>query len=340
VTDHVGRGAAGTRPRARLLAAALAGAVALVGCTGDRDPQAELADAVAATAEDPFAFRVSARADRAALEQLGDDDAVAAAAFLDGAGIDGARDPDGRLRVAVTLGGDAPLLEVITGEGDALLLRTGLGAVLGIEDRDPSDELEPALEQLGVGPAGRDALLTSFTGGWVVLTDVDDLGQLLGAATDGGEREEDPTDLADLLDAVTATAARDAGEVRRLDVEVATGALLSPLGLGGGEDRTVPGTVDLRDGRVLEVRLELTGSDLASDPADATDPPDATDASDGADDPADGAGVVELIVRIDPITEGSAVERPEPGATLTAAELFDLVERLQGGVDRPGAAAP
>ncbi|MEX1178738.1 MAG: hypothetical protein WEB09_09780 [Nitriliruptor sp.] len=292
----------------------------LGGCTADLDPQEELAAAVEATAEEPFVFRLSAQADRSALDQLGDD-AVAAASFLEGAGIEGARDPDGRLRLSLTLGGDAPLLEVIAEEGDALLLRTGLGAVLGLEGRDPATALEPALDRLGVSEAGREALITSFSGGWVALTDVDDLGELLGAAS-GESRTDEPAaqlDARELLGAIEVLSARDAGEVRRLDVVVETRALAELLGDGGG-DRTVPGTIDLRDGRVLEVRLELSGGDLLElDPAAA-----------GGDQPADGdaAGIVELLLRVDPVTEGNAVERPEPGASLTAAELLDLVERL------------
>lgn len=315
-------GTAPRRRRTRLLAVPFLVLLLAAGCRSDDDPRAELERAVAATAAEPFTFALSARADRAALDQLGGD-AVAAASFLEDAGLTGAREPDGRLQVALTLGGDVPLLEAISQGGDGLLLRTGLGELLGLEGQDPAEQLAPALDELGVSPAGREALATSFAGGWVELTDVADLGELLGATTPGDE-EEVPDGAGDLLDEVAVTGARDAGEVRRLDVEVAVSALLGPLGLGGA-DRSVPGTVDLRDGRVLEVRLELSGGDLA--------------APDGAeDDAADVAGVVELVLSIAPTSgDGPVVERPEPGAALTAAELLTLVGQLQGTA---GDAAP
>lgn len=297
-------------------------AALLAGCRGAPDPRAELEDAVAATAAEPFTFALSAQADRAALDELGGD-AVAAAAFLDGAGLSGARDPDGRLHVALTLGGDAPLLEAISDGGEGLLLRTGLGELLGLDGRDPGEALGPALDELGVSPAGRDALAASFAGGWVALTDVGDLGELLDTTTDAGSARAPGA----LMDQVLVTGARDAGEVRRMDVEVAAGALLGPLGLGGG-DQAVPGTVDLRDGRVLEVRLELSGGDLAGHESDAA----------GSGAGSRGAGVVELVLRITPAGDTDAVvERPEPDASLTAAQLLDLVAQLQGasGVPTP-----
>jgi hypothetical protein len=292
----------------------------LGGCQRDEDPRAELEAAIAATAADPFTYAITAQADRAALDELGGD-AVAAAAFPEGAGLSGARDPDGRLEVALSLGGGVPLLEVVVEDGERLLLRTGLGEQLGLEGRDPSEALDPALRELGVGEAGRDALATSFAGGWVALTDVDDLGELLGGATDA-DPDADPGSVRSLLDEVAVTGARDAGEVRRLDVEVPAAALLGPLGLAG-TDRVLPGTVDLRDGRLLEVRLELSGEDLAG-----------VGGSGGADDPATSAsaGVVELVLRIVTAEDaGALVPRPDPGASLTAAELFALVEVLQGG---------
>lgn len=306
----------------------------LAGCQGDPDPRSQLEAALAATAADPFTFTVTAQADRAALEQLGGD-VVATAGFLDEAGLSGARDPDGRFLVALSLGGDAPLLEAISAGEGALLLRTGLGEVLGLEDRDPRDALDPALDQLRVDAAGREALATSFAGGWVALTDVGDLGELLGATAEGQARsapdEGEDAGAADgeaggfgaVFDRVTVVGARDVGEVRRLAVEVRAAALLAPFGLGAA-DRAVPGTVDLRDGRLHEVRLVLSGGDLAGGPPADPETAEATEATD--------AGVLELVLRIVP-ADGDApvVPRPEPGATLTAAQLFELVGRLQAG---------
>lgn len=314
-------------PGRALAASILVLLVILVGCRTDDDPHAELERAVRATAAEPFTFALSAQADRAALEQLGDD-AVAAAAFLEGAGVTGARDPDGRLELAVTLGGGVPLLEAISDGGDGLLLRTGLGELLGLEGRDPAEALGPALDELGAAPAGRDALTTSFAGGWVELTDVADLGELLGRTAEG-EPDAAPDDLGALLDDVTVTAARDAGEVRRLDVEVRADALLAPFGLGAAS-QALPGTVDLRDGRILEVRVELAGDDLAAPGTDRGAP-----GTDGAASAGD--GVVELVLQLaSGEGDGPLVGSPEPGASLTAQELFDLLERLEPAVGGAG----
>lgn len=288
----------------------------LLGCQDDPDPMSQLEAAVVTTATQPFTFTVTAQGDRAALEQLGGD-VVATAGFLAEAGLSGAREPDGRLLVVVSIGGGAPLLEAISDGEGALLLRTGLGEVLGLEGRDPREALDPALDQLGVDAAGREALATSFAGGWVAVTDAGDLGELLGA-TGGADTGADPAEeggLRAVFEGVTVVDARDAGEVRRLTVQVPAEALLAPFGLRAAE-RAVPGTVDLRGGRIHEVRLELSTGDLAGEPR--------------TDDDAADAGVLELILRIVP-AEGDdpVVPRPEPGATLTAAQLFDLVGRLQ-----------
>lgn len=298
----------------------------LLGCQDDPDPRSQLEAAVVTTATQPFTFTVTAQGDRAALEQLGGD-AVATAGFLAEAGLSGAREPDGRLLVALSIGGGAPLLEAISDGEGALLLRTGLGEVLGLEGRDPADALDPALEQLGVDAAGREALATSFAGGWVAVTDVGDLGELLGAGAgaDTGADADGEGGLRAVFEGVTVVGARDVGEVRRLTVQVPADALLAPFGLRAAE-RAVPGTVDLRGGRIHEVRLELSTGDLTDGPpidGEATD-------GEATDDEATDAGVLELVLRIAP-AEGDdpVVPRPEPAASLTAAELSDLVRRLQ-----------
>lgn len=356
-----------TRRRVPVAFAALLALVSLlVGCSGEQDPRAELDAAVAATASEPFRFAISAQADRAALDELGAD-ATAAASFLAEAGITGARDPDGWLQVGVTIGGDVPLLEAIVPDDDRLLLRTGLGDLLGLEGRDPGEALDPALTELGVDENGRAALTISFRGGWIALTDVSSIADLVagvggadGAGQDGaagtdGAAGSDGSDagqqLADLLDAVTVLGVHDVGEVRRFDVEVSTAALLGALGVEGG-DRRVPGTIDLRAGRLFEARLELTGSDLdavtggdlggagASDGGAGTSDggtgtPDGEAAGDAGRD-AGGGGSIEVVVRVATADEGApVVERPEPGASLTAAELFALFEQLQGAPGQP-----
>jgi hypothetical protein len=311
------------------LVALLALVVVLAGCRADDDPRSELESALAATASEPFRFAVTAQADRAALEELGGD-AVAAASFLDAAGVTGARDPDGWLQVAFTIGGDVPLIEVIVPGDDRLLLRTGLGDLLGLGGRDPDDALGPALTELGVDEEGRAALAISFRGGWIALTDVDSIGELVGASTgavddaDGGSvgdtgGEPLPADLGAVLDEVTILGVHDVGEIRRFDVEVRTAGLLGPLGIGA-RDRRVPGTIDLRDGRFHEARIELSGDDLGAGTAPGV--------QDG--------GTVEVVVRVVAAEEGGpVVDRTEPGASLTSAELFTLVEQLQGVTGQP-----
>lgn len=288
------------RPWSALLAT-LALLVAVAGCTDDPEPREELAAAVAATEETSVNFRLSAVADRGALDSL-EGGAADAAAFLDQAGLVGARDPDGALRLAVTLGADEPLLEVVSLPDGALLLRTGLGSLLGVGRTDPSEALDPALAELGVDEVGQRALAVSFAGGWLQLTDVGDVD---AALADLFAAPSDDTvtlgDLSGLLDAVTVVEARDAGDVRRFDVTFDPGAV---TGAAGG--RALPGTVVLRDGRIQEVRLELPAAEGDAD-----------------------AGVVEAVVTITEVDDGIAVLRPEPDAAISATQLLDLVERLQ-----------
>lgn len=282
----------------------------LAGCSSP-SPQEELTAAIEATAATPVTFELGARADRGALDALGDG-AEAAADFLDQARVTGARAPDGRTLLAVTLAGDVPLLEVVTATDGELLLRTGLADLLPVGDGDPAAQLDPILAELGVAEPGRRALAASFSGGWVAVTDVDGLAELVGRAG-SDQRPGDPPPAitsAGVLEAVTVTGARDAGDVRRLDVEVDVGVLLGVLGVatdvGDGTlgDR-LPGSVALRDGLLQELRVEL------------------------ADDADDAAGVVTLVLTVTPV-EGDPVPAPDVAARLTADELVELVETLQG----------
>ena len=290
--------------------------LALVGCTGEQTPREELAAAVEATEETSVNFRVTAIADRGALDAL-EGGAADAATFLEQAGLVGARDPDGALRLAVTLGGDEPLLEVVSLPGGPLLLRTGLGDLLGVGRTDPADQLDPALAELGVGEAGRRALAVSFAGGWLELTDVADVDAALaevfgGQDDDGADDGVTIGDLSGLLDRVEVVDARDAGDVRRFDLQIDASALDAGPDDGPGaaaaDGSPLRGQAVVRDGRVQEVRLELP-------PGPGGDPGD--------------AGVVEVVVTLTEVDDGTAVLRPEADAALTAAELLDLVDRLQ-----------
>jgi hypothetical protein len=320
-----------TGPRVRGLVLVAFLLALLAGCQGDDDPRSELERALETTASESFRYQVTAEADRAALEQLGGD-ALETAAFLDGAGVAGGRDPDGWFQVGLSIGGDVPLLEVIVPGDDRLFLRTGLGDLLGLGARDPSEQLDPALEELGVDPESRRALTISFRGGWIALTDVSSLRELVDASeasTPAEPAATPPADLEGLLDAVTILGVEDVGEVRRFEVEVATAPLLALLGIDG-EERTVPGTVDVRDGRLLEARLVLSGGDLAA----AAGPVRSGEAAAAEDDGADGA--VEVVLRVgEPDRDGDVVERPEPGASVTSRQLFTLVEQLQSATGGP-----
>jgi hypothetical protein len=304
-------------------AAILALALGVTGCGAEPDPREELTDAVRATADTSVTFELGARVDGDALAD-GGERADEAARFLEEAALTGARDPDEALRVTVSIGAEAPLLEVVSDPSGALSLRTGLGSLLGVDDRDPSAQLDPLLTDLGVDAAGRRALAVSFAGGWVAVSDVDDLGSLLDTDVDDRDAEgadaradagEGPT-LERVLDAVTVLAARDAGDVRRLDVRVDGRVLAEAVGLvaadAGDPGADLPGTVVLRDGLLQEVRVTLSGDDVAS--------------TGGGDD---GAGAIEVVLTVAPVAEGRAVLVPDPDATLRADELFDLVERLQ-----------
>jgi hypothetical protein len=312
------------RARRGWLGAVLVLAVTVTGCGGEPDPREELTEAVRATTDTSVTFALAARVDG---DAFADDreGAGEVARFLEEAALTGARDPDGALRLAVSIGADAPLLEVVSDPTGGLSLRTGLGSLIGVDDRDPAAQLDPLLTDLGVDDAGRRALAVSFAGGWVAVDDVDDLGSLLARDRDAATDATDATDvegegptLAAVLDAVTILEARDAGEVRRLDVEVDGRALADAIGLaaGGAGDldgagAARPGTVVLRDGLLQEVRVTLSDDDVVR--ASAED---------------EGVGGIELVLTVTPVVEGRAVLVPDPDAALRAEELFDLTERL------------
>jgi hypothetical protein len=323
------RSGASARARRGWTVAALVLAATVPGCGGEPDPHDELADAVRATSDASVTFALGARVDGDALAGEGEGTREVAR-FLEDAALTGARDPDAALRVAVSIGAEAPLLEVVSDPSGGLSMRTGLGSLLGVDDRDPAAQLDPLLTDLGVDEAGRRALAVSFAGGWVAVSDVDDLGSLLARDAEAVARDatapdaevadagEGPT-LERLLEAVTVVGARDAGDVRRLDVRVDARALAQAVGppadeagevSGPGADR--PGTVVLRDGLLQEVRVALSGDDVPS-----------TSGEDG------GAGGIELVLTVTPVAEGRAVLVPDPDASLRAEELFDLVERLR-----------
>lgn len=290
----------------RAVVALLALGSALTGCR-DPDPGAELRTAAEATAADTFTFAITAHADRAALDGLGGG-AADAAAFLRDLVVDGERDDEGDVRVGLRIGGEVPLLEALTSADGRLFLRTGLPELLGASGADVEGQLGPALDEAGVGPEGRAALVASFAGGWIALSDVGGLGELLDerARETGAAVDDVPPaagDLDELLAATRVTAARTAGDVRRLDVEVTTAAFGGLLGDPGEVAEVLPGTVVLRDGRITEVRLDLA--------------------------PEGEAGTVELVATFADHGADVRLTRPEAAVSLTGAQLVELATQLE-----------
>jgi hypothetical protein len=292
--------------------------LALAGCERSGSPEQELRDAIGRTLDEDLAFTLSMRTEGASSD--GAD--AETAAFLGAVRLTGVRQHDGPYAAVLDIGGTAPLLEVRGGGGDPLLLRTGFGALLGAAG-DPATELGPRLDELGVGQDQRDALVASFAGDWIAISDADDVGDLAGpalGATDeadagtepgtGSEVGTAPFDLDRLLAALEVSGARDVGEVRRFDVELDADAWLgTALGdavQGGGVDvpSRVPGTVTVRDELVHEVRLDLADHD-------------------------DGARLELVLV----LREHGEVTFPEPAvpvAEVTVAELTELIAVLDG----------
>jgi hypothetical protein len=296
--------------------------LALAGCERSGSPEQELRDAIERTLDEDLAFTLSMRTEGASLD--GAD--AETAAFLGAVRLTGVRQHDGPYAAALDIGGTVPLLEVRGGDGDPLLLRTGFGTLLGAEG-DPATELGPRLDELGVGQDQRDALVASFAGDWIAISDADDVGDLAGpalGATDeadagtergtapgtGSEVGTAPFDLDRLLAALEVSDARDIGEVRRFDVELDADAWLgTALGdavQGGGVDvpSRVPGTVTVRDERVHEVRLDLADHDEG--------------------------GRLELVLVLREHGEVTFPEPAAPVAELTVAELAELIALLDG----------
>jgi hypothetical protein len=290
--------------------------LALAGCERSGSPEQELRDAIERTLDEDLAFTLSMRTEGASLD--GAD--AETAAFLGAVRLTGVRQHDGPYAAVLDIGGTAPLLEVRGGGGDPLLLRTGFGALLGAAG-DPATELGPRLDELGVGQDQRDALVASFAGDWIAISDADDVGDLAGpalGATDeanaGTDPEADagtaPFDLDRLLAALEVSGARDVGEVRRFDVELDADAWLgTALGdavQGGGVDvpSRVPGTVTVRDELVHEVRLDLADHD--------------------------GGARLELVLVLREHGEVSFPGPAVPVAEVTVAELTELIAVLDG----------
>jgi hypothetical protein len=232
-----------------LATAALTITLVLTSCDG-ADPAAALREAVERTATTDLAYELAFVDDPR--EDAGIDDELRAA--LASFRLLGSRQADGRSDLALDIGGTAPLLEVRV-TGDEVLLRTGLGALLGIaaqqDPADPADdpELTAALDGLALDDEGRRALLAGFRGEWVALSD---------AGADGGGLDVDGL-LADL----EVLGAREVGEVTRYEVRVPRDAVVGATlrrAFGGALDELpdpLPALVQVRDGYVVQARFSL-----------------------------------------------------------------------------------
>jgi hypothetical protein len=299
-----GAAPARTRPWSRAVGLLLAGLLlVLVGCRGGEDPSTRLREATEATLGTEVAFELRAEADRAALEQLGDA-AGDAAQFLADFRVVGTRVPDGPTSLAVELTAGQPVLEAVVLPDGELRLRTGLGAMLGMDETAPAEALDPELERRGVSPEQRRALLAGFEGGWIAVPDAGGIEGALGRG--GAEDEAEGPGLERLMAAVEVTDASDDGGRERIEVLVDVARLLDPDADAGVGER-VPAVVEIEDGLVRRIRIEL-GDEL-----------------DGVDE-----GRVRLELLLDDHGAAESGEVPEVEATVTLEELEELLALLGG----------
>jgi hypothetical protein len=218
-------------------------ALALTACDRGGSAEAELREAIERTFAEDVAFQLGFTADPTV--EGGPDPELRD--LLVSFRVAGTRQAGGTYDAALDIGGTASLLELRGGGGDGVLLRTGFGALLGASG-SPDAELDVALRDAGVDDEARRALAAGFAGDWVAITDV-------GAGGGGFDPDR-------LLAGTEVVAARDVGEVRRFDVRIDPDALLGPV-LGDTVaapldlPETVPGVLEVRDGVVGQLRLEL-----------------------------------------------------------------------------------
>jgi hypothetical protein len=301
----------------RWLAGVLLVALALTGCERSRTPEQQLRDAARATFTEDVAFTLTTIDDGDLPDAAAPGGRVVA--FLSAFEFTGIRRADGGYAVAVEIGGTAPLLEVRGRGGDGeVLLRTGLGELLGVEG-DPAAAFAGPLDGLDLDDRQRAALLAGFEGEWIAIPDAGGLGALSSATLDAdadgdadGDASEvaDPFDLRRLMDALDVVGGREevAGG-REVAVRLETVAWLGPRAVdddGLGLPATVPGQVVIREGRIHEVTLEL-GNDEGT---------------------TDRHGLRLLLTdhgQVEPLAPA------EPVATVSRADLAELVRLLDAG---------
>jgi hypothetical protein len=300
------RGAAALRARSGslLVGLLLVGLLlVLAGCRGGDDPATRLREATEATLGTEVAFELRAEADRAALEELGDA-AGDAAQFLADFRVVGTRVPEGPTALAVELAAGQPVLEAVVLPDGELRLRTGLAGMLGLGETAPAEALDPELERRGVSPEQRRALLAGFEGGWIAVPDAGGLEGALGGG--GADGDAEGTGVERLMAAVEVTGTSDDGDRERIEVLVDVAGLLDGEP-GERMQEPVPAVVEIEDGLVRRVSVDL-GDEL-----------------DGVDD-----GRVRLELLLDDHGDAEAGEVPDVEATVTLAELEELLDLLGG----------
>jgi hypothetical protein len=288
----------------RWFAVLLLVALALSGCDRGSSPERELREAVDGTLAEDVAFEVRVRTEGRTDVETDPD----LASVLENVRVTGSHRTGGTYHLALDIGGTDPLLELRGGDGP-VLLRTGLGALLG-STGSPEEALREPFDDLDLDDEGRRALLAGFAGDWLALTETD--ADTPAGGADAGGAAGGTTRWGDLLDAVEVVEVHDAGGVRTLEV-LADLRRLRSSSLGRTLDglldlpATVPGHVEVREGRVQQVRLDLSGE--------------------GA------SGSLELVLVVLDHGELPPTEPVDPVATLTVAELAGLVEVLGAPLD-------
>jgi hypothetical protein len=289
----------------RWLALLVVVALALAGCDRGSSPEQELREAVDRTLADDITFEVRVRAEGAA--DRADADLAASLAALR---VAGSHRTDGTYHLALDIGGTDPIVEVRGGEGP-LLLRTGLGALLGVTGA-PDEAIGDAFGDLDLDDGGQRALLAGFAGDWLALTDADDLADLAAEAAEGGSEPDGSLGRGELLEALEVVDVHEASGGRTFEVLVHLDRLQgASLGRTLTDlldlPATVPGRVEVRDGRVQQVAFDLAGE--------------------GA------RGTSELLLVVLEHGELPPTEPIDPAATLTLAELAEVVEVLGTSLD-------
>ncbi len=291
--------------RAATVGVSLVLAAGITACS-DPAPREELDAAIEATLDGDLSYELAVDADERALDTLGEG-AGQAAVFLADVAIEGGRTSDGAYGAALSIGGGDALFEVRGGDGP-LRLRTGLATLLGLpEGADPSDDLLPRLQTLGVGDQAAQALASTFAGDWVEVSDARSLADLAGAAgvedtgaSDAEAGDDDGDGALDLLDELLeVTEVADEDGARRFEVE------LDPSDLVGATDGgEVPGTVIVRDGVIDQLRANVEIGDAG--------------------------GEVDLVLSIEDHGEPADLDDASPAASITVDELRELTEALGG----------